>query len=186
MNAVTISSFILYTNIINQSAISDCIESKIHVISDCIESKIRVMQARYTFEDIGHKCLQRKLHLKDCFETEINKRFESKQITKKIYDILMWNKKKLLKTYKKELNAAREKNGLIRSIPLKTNLNIQTECSICMETYMKTDMHYINLCKHEFCRKCLNQWLKNHTTCPLCRSENANKRHAWFERVLKN
>jgi hypothetical protein len=41
------------------------------------------------------------------------------------------------------------------------------ECPICLETIFKNKK--ILKCKHIFHKSCLNEWLINHDTCPMCR-----------------
>ena len=44
------------------------------------------------------------------------------------------------------------------------------ECSICLENL--ENHQYIKLvnCKHIFHKSCIDEWTKNHNTCPLCRT----------------
>lgn len=43
-------------------------------------------------------------------------------------------------------------------------------CSICYLNFKKTDqVIYLPECTHVFHSPCIQQWLKEHTTCPLCR-----------------
>jgi hypothetical protein len=42
-------------------------------------------------------------------------------------------------------------------------------CSICNEPL--TDAVAFKLCKHPFHKECIDEWLKNHTTCPNCRKD---------------
>ena len=41
------------------------------------------------------------------------------------------------------------------------------ECSICYEEIK--DCYDAIKCKHKFCKICLNTWLEQHNTCPMCR-----------------
>jgi hypothetical protein len=43
------------------------------------------------------------------------------------------------------------------------------ECNICY----KEKQYFIEIlsCKHSFCNGCVKQWIKEHTTCPMCRSD---------------
>jgi hypothetical protein len=44
-----------------------------------------------------------------------------------------------------------------------------TECAICYEKMSKETMKTLP-CNHKFHTKCVNKWLQNNTTCPLCRN----------------
>ena len=41
------------------------------------------------------------------------------------------------------------------------------ECTICLEEF--DNETYTLKCKHTYCKKCIQEWLEEHTTCPLCR-----------------
>ncbi len=41
-------------------------------------------------------------------------------------------------------------------------------CPICLNE-MNLDTQTSTQCRHQFCENCLNTWLENHNTCPLCR-----------------
>ncbi|PON70243.1 43kDa postsynaptic protein [Parasponia andersonii] len=44
-------------------------------------------------------------------------------------------------------------------------------CSICLADYDETDMlMLLPNCAHLFHEKCINQWLRLHPTCPICRN----------------
>jgi len=42
-------------------------------------------------------------------------------------------------------------------------------CSICLEDYNE-DIKTLDTCNHMYHTDCINQWLNNHITCPLCRN----------------
>ena len=45
-------------------------------------------------------------------------------------------------------------------------------CSICLSEFEKDDvLKRIPACNHEFHKACIEQWLFNHTNCPMCRVE---------------
>ncbi|RWR90297.1 Zinc finger, RING-type [Cinnamomum micranthum f. kanehirae] len=45
-----------------------------------------------------------------------------------------------------------------------------TQCSICLGDYKANDrLQQIPMCGHTFHMDCINHWLTNNTTCPLCR-----------------
>lgn len=49
-------------------------------------------------------------------------------------------------------------------------------CPICLED-MPTECDYIrkiNMCQHMFCGFCIETWLKNHKTCPICKCQTSS------------
>lgn len=44
------------------------------------------------------------------------------------------------------------------------------ECSICMENYTDGEQLRVLPCDHRFHPKCVDEWLKRHYQCPLCRA----------------
>ncbi|KAK4757987.1 hypothetical protein SAY87_019288 [Trapa incisa] len=47
-----------------------------------------------------------------------------------------------------------------------------TSCSICLSDYQETDtVRILPECKHFFHVKCVDPWLKQHSTCPICRKQ---------------
>jgi hypothetical protein len=60
-----------------------------------------------------------------------------------------------------------------RSVASSTRTLSKTECSICLDTYKtgeticwaKTDE-----CDHIFHQECIQEWMKDHNDCPLCRT----------------
>lgn len=50
------------------------------------------------------------------------------------------------------------------------SLDINNTCSICRLDYQENDIiRKINHCSHYFHHNCIDNWFKNHTTCPVCR-----------------
>ncbi|KAB0791728.1 hypothetical protein PPYR_03528 [Photinus pyralis] len=46
------------------------------------------------------------------------------------------------------------------------------QCSICTELFIKA----VTLsCSHTFCKKCIDEWRKNQTICPICRAQIQNQ-----------
>ena len=45
------------------------------------------------------------------------------------------------------------------------------ECSICLVTYASGDVLCTLPCAHQFHKGCVCSWLKEHNSCPLCRTE---------------
>lgn len=46
----------------------------------------------------------------------------------------------------------------------------KTECSICIDDISEGDMALFLPCKHWFHEQCVVLWLKEHNTCPICRT----------------
>ena len=42
-----------------------------------------------------------------------------------------------------------------------------TECQICWTESSDT----ITFCDHQYCRKCIDEWMKRSNTCPMCRQD---------------
>uniref|UniRef100_A0A6C0HHM3 RING-type domain-containing protein n=1 Tax=viral metagenome TaxID=1070528 RepID=A0A6C0HHM3_9ZZZZ len=47
---------------------------------------------------------------------------------------------------------------------------VQSECTICLLNYNE-ETKKITECHHIFHQECLDKWLQNNTSCPLCRTE---------------
>jgi hypothetical protein len=59
-----------------------------------------------------------------------------------------------------------------------TVANAQTECAICQEMHVKTDMTCLSACNHSFGNECIKIWMdmcwtrdRKRATCPSCRVE---------------
>ena len=52
--------------------------------------------------------------------------------------------------------------------PLKNPEPAECECPICQET---TQAPKTTSCQHTFCALCLDKWLMNNHTCPMCRTQ---------------
>lgn len=51
-----------------------------------------------------------------------------------------------------------------------SGLSESYSCPICLEEYgAKEKVRQINLCQHCFHADCIEQWLQNNSTCPICR-----------------
>jgi len=46
----------------------------------------------------------------------------------------------------------------------------EEECSICIEGYTPNNNPVKTKCNHYYHRSCLKTWIKEHNTCPLCRT----------------
>lgn len=51
----------------------------------------------------------------------------------------------------------------------KKNQYMEGECSICMNMFKGCDKVVKTSCSHFFHHRCLNEWLADNDTCPLCR-----------------
>ena len=57
----------------------------------------------------------------------------------------------------------------IKTLDEKFKNSLNENCSICIDTLKKPVLLYC--CQNIFCGKCVLEWMKNKSTCPLCRSE---------------
>ncbi|KAM7344879.1 ring finger protein goliath isoform 1-T2 [Cochliomyia hominivorax] len=63
----------------------------------------------------------------------------------------------------------------IMKIPTKTGKSTDEKdaesdcCAICIETYKASDLIRVLPCKHEFHKNCIDPWLIEHRTCPMCK-----------------
>lgn len=64
-------------------------------------------------------------------------------------------------------------NILGNAIKIKKNDSIIKEnCLICMENYKISELkRELPICKHYFHKKCIDKWIKNKASCPICRDE---------------
>ncbi|XP_038108105.1 uncharacterized protein LOC6054184 isoform X1 [Culex quinquefasciatus] len=67
---------------------------------------------------------------------------------------------------------------IIAKIPTKSiksddkELEIDNDCcAICIEPYKVTDVIRVLPCKHEFHKACIDPWLLEHRTCPMCKMD---------------
>ncbi|KAG5276252.1 hypothetical protein AALO_G00129750 [Alosa alosa] len=51
------------------------------------------------------------------------------------------------------------------------NANGQSDCRICLSDYEEGEEFTILPCNHNFHRSCVNQWLQQSPTCPMCRTQ---------------
>ncbi|XP_073811146.1 ring finger protein goliath [Musca autumnalis] len=63
----------------------------------------------------------------------------------------------------------------IMKIPTKTGKSTDEKdaesdcCAICIEAYKASDLIRVLPCKHEFHKNCIDPWLIEHRTCPMCK-----------------
>jgi hypothetical protein len=68
--------------------------------------------------------------------------------------------------------AASMKSDLIPGIPVATMPPVEEEelqCAICLCEFEEGDSLMQLPCEHDFHGECINGWMKQHRTCPLCR-----------------
>nr|GME20895.1 RING-H2 finger protein ATL33-like [Ipomoea batatas] len=47
----------------------------------------------------------------------------------------------------------------------------ESECSVCLSAFVDgEEISELNDCKHTFHAKCIDTWLRSHSTCPICRT----------------
>ncbi|XVE70300.1 hypothetical protein DITRI_Ditri10aG0061300 [Diplodiscus trichospermus] len=70
-----------------------------------------------------------------------------------------------------ELGLKKEVREMLPIIIYKETFSIRdTQCSVCLGEYQSEDkLQQIPACGHTFHMDCIDHWLANHTTCPLCR-----------------
>ena len=65
-------------------------------------------------------------------------------------------------------------NGLsvvnINESSQKIIIDSDTECYICLDTLLQGScVRRLNVCTHMYCIDCIDTWLKNHNSCPVCK-----------------
>ena len=65
-------------------------------------------------------------------------------------------------------------NGLsvvnINESSQKIIIDRDTECYICLDTLLQGScVRRLNVCTHMYCIDCIDTWLKNHNSCPVCK-----------------
>ena len=52
----------------------------------------------------------------------------------------------------------------------KVLIKINTECYICLDILLPNScMRRLKICEHKFCIDCIDKWLENNKTCPICK-----------------
>ena len=61
---------------------------------------------------------------------------------------------------------------LNKTSPSKKSLSTSSKtCAICLEDYKKKDILRNLQCLHDFHQSCIDEWLRNKTTCPICKKD---------------
>jgi Ring finger domain len=56
-----------------------------------------------------------------------------------------------------------------RQVKSKGEILIESTCSICLDNFVKGEKIRELDCKHEFHPDCIDLWMQDHLTCPICR-----------------
>lgn len=64
-------------------------------------------------------------------------------------------------------------NTQIEELEIKFNSMLNTPCNICLEDLSEPVLE--TNCQNVFCGKCLLSWIKNNSSCPLCRAQINNE-----------
>ena len=51
------------------------------------------------------------------------------------------------------------------------NLEEETECNICVNSFEKGEKMYKMVCGHQFCINCITKWFKDNVKCPNCNQD---------------
>lgn len=65
--------------------------------------------------------------------------------------------------------ATEEQISKLNVVKYSSDMDVDSSCPICIESYNEDDDVVILPCKHCFHKDCLFQWLKEHSECPSCR-----------------
>ena len=70
----------------------------------------------------------------------------------------------------KRFSCCREINEKLgKSVKIKEDENTES-CFICIEPFKKNELkRVLPKCEHAYHKKCIDKWLKNASTCPICR-----------------
>eukprot|EP01084_Bolivina_argentea_P291194 500457_1 len=67
-------------------------------------------------------------------------------------------------------NSNNNKNKNRRHSEPINNINENNECTICLCEYSNDESKTVLPCMHVFHRYCINIWIRQHKTCPICRT----------------
>jgi hypothetical protein len=62
-------------------------------------------------------------------------------------------------------------NDLSQYVVNIEEIDVTEQCSICLESYIITEKVSKLNCGHMFHGSCINKWINDNTTCPLCRDD---------------
>ena len=131
-----------------------------------------LIKAREAFISIANACVDKDQPVTSHFETELTRRLDSGEIHHTTYSILWWNMERILEHYRKCLGLKVKGAKVVKERAIsKADMETDIDCSICLEKHTKKEASFIYSCKHEFGKSCLEEWLKVHKSCPLCRSD---------------
>ncbi|XP_065848161.1 RING-H2 finger protein ATL7 isoform X2 [Euphorbia lathyris] len=70
-----------------------------------------------------------------------------------------------------ELGLKKELREMLPIVVYKESFTVKdTQCPVCLADYQAEErLQQIPACGHTFHMECIDHWLSNHTTCPLCR-----------------
>lgn len=169
------------------SIIVDNIQSKTWKMTDTInqtslilepnesEMNIFYMKARETFITIANACIDNNQSVTSQFEVELNRRHDLGEIEETVFQILWWNMETILAQYRRCLGVKVKGDKTIKERAIsKLEMEKEIDCAICLDKHAKKEGSFIYSCKHEFGKSCLEEWIKLHKSCPLCRSDAKN------------
>lgn len=69
-------------------------------------------------------------------------------------------------------NAAKKALTRIPTKPVKTgDKELDSDCAVCIDPYKAGDIVRMLPCRHVFHKTCVDPWLLEHRTCPMCKSD---------------
>ncbi|XP_016351083.1 RING finger protein 44-like [Sinocyclocheilus anshuiensis] len=96
-----------------------------------------------------------------------------------LFDDSQGNNYEALLAFEEQQGAVVAKNTLtkakIERLPVKTydpaHSAGKTDCQICFSEYKAGERLRILPCLHDYHVKCIDRWLKENATCPICRAD---------------
>ncbi|KAK1148612.1 E3 ubiquitin-protein ligase RNF128-like isoform X1 [Acipenser oxyrinchus oxyrinchus] len=59
----------------------------------------------------------------------------------------------------------------VRTLKPGDKVNLRDSCAVCIEVYKLNDVMRILTCNHLFHKTCIDPWLLEHRTCPMCKCD---------------